>query len=78
LLSGLAMLPTACGCRTSGPRSSSTEAVNERLAPIRARRAALAGDLGHVRQVLHAGNARAGAIADATLAEVRRATGMSY
>ncbi|KEF08977.1 MULTISPECIES: tryptophan--tRNA ligase [Streptomyces] len=50
-----------------------TEAVNEHLAPIRARRAAYARDLGYVRQVLREGEARANAIADATLDEVRRA-----
>ncbi|MFH8590859.1 tryptophan--tRNA ligase [Streptomyces rimosus] len=50
-----------------------TEAVNEHLAPIRARRAAYARDLGYVRQVLREGEARANAIADVTLDEVRRA-----
>jgi tryptophanyl-tRNA synthetase len=55
-----------------------TEAVNERFAPIRARRAALAGDLGYARQVLRDGCERAAVIADATLAEVRAVMGMSY
>jgi tryptophanyl-tRNA synthetase len=55
-----------------------TEAVNERLAPIRARRADLAGDPGYIRQVLRDGTARASEIADATLAEVRAAMGMNY
>jgi tryptophanyl-tRNA synthetase len=55
-----------------------TEAVNERFAPIRARRAALARDLGYVRRVLRDGCERAGAIADATLAEVRAVMRMSY
>jgi tryptophanyl-tRNA synthetase len=55
-----------------------TEAVNERFAGIRARRAELATDLGYVRQVLRDGCERAGTIADATLAEVRNAMGMSY
>nr|WP_050515114.1 tryptophan--tRNA ligase [Streptomyces rimosus] len=50
-----------------------TEAVNERLAPIRARRAAYERDRGYVRQVLREGAARANAMADATLDEVRRA-----
>src|SRR6202012_3786805 len=36
-----------------------TEAVNERFAPIRARRAALAGDPAYARAVLHEGCARA-------------------
>ena len=55
-----------------------TAAVNETLAPIRARRAEYACDLGYVRQVLRDGNERAGAIAAATLDEVKAAMGMSY
>jgi tryptophanyl-tRNA synthetase len=55
-----------------------TEAVNERFAPIRARRGELAADPGHARRVLRDGCARAGAIADATLTEVRAAMGMRY
>jgi tryptophanyl-tRNA synthetase len=55
-----------------------TEAVNELLAPIRARRADLASDPGHIRQVLRDGTARASEIADVTLAEVRVAMGMNY
>jgi tryptophanyl-tRNA synthetase len=55
-----------------------TEAVNERLAPIRARRAELATDPDYLRQVLRDGAARASEIADATLAEVRTSMGMSY
>jgi tryptophanyl-tRNA synthetase len=47
--------------------------VNEYLAPVRARRAQLARDLGHIRQVLRDGNERANAVADATLGEVRAA-----
>lgn len=54
------------------------EALNEHLAPIRARRAELAGDPGHIVEVLREGNARANEIADATLAEVRAAMGMAY
>ncbi len=53
-------------------------AVNEMLAPIRARRAEYARDPGHVRQVLRDGNERANAIASDTLAEVRTAMGMRY
>ncbi len=53
-----------------------TEAVNEYLRPLRARRAELAGDRGYLREVLAAGNARANEVADATLGEVRRAMGM--
>lgn len=55
-----------------------TEAVNEHLAPVRARRAELARDMGYVREVLRDGCARARAIGDTTLAEVRDAMGMTY
>ena len=55
-----------------------TEAVNEKFAPIRARRAELVADPGHLERVLADGNARANAIADATLDEVRTAMRMSY
>jgi tryptophanyl-tRNA synthetase len=55
-----------------------TDAVNDLLAPIRAKRAELAGDLGYVRSVLREGNERARAIAVDTLAEVRAAMGMDY
>ncbi|MFJ1546684.1 tryptophan--tRNA ligase [Streptomyces sp. NPDC088246] len=52
-----------------------TDAVNGRMAPIRARRAEYAQDMGYVRSVLRAGNERANAVADATMAEVRAAMG---
>ena len=55
-----------------------TEAVNEHFAPIRARRAELEADQGHLRAVLAEGNARATEIAEATLAEVREAMQMVY
>ncbi|MFI5661213.1 tryptophan--tRNA ligase [Streptomyces sp. NPDC051684] len=55
-----------------------TESVNEYLAPIRARRERYAQDRGLVRDVLRAGNERAGAIADATLREVRAAMNADY
>ncbi len=55
-----------------------TAAVNETLAPIRARRAEYARDLGYIRQVLHEGSERAAAIASATLDEVRAAMGTRY
>jgi len=55
-----------------------TEAVNERFAVIRARRAELAADPGYLRQVLRDGCRRAGEIADATLGEVRATMGMRY
>ncbi|WP_045300690.1 tryptophan--tRNA ligase [Saccharothrix sp. ST-888] len=53
-----------------------TEAVNEYFRPIRTRRAELAADRSHLRAVLRAGNERANAEADATLAEVREVMGM--
>jgi len=49
-----------------------TEAVNERFRPIRARRAELVRDRGHLRDVLRAGNERATEIAERTLAEVQQ------
>ncbi|MFG2598369.1 tryptophan--tRNA ligase [Streptomyces sp. NPDC048462] len=52
-----------------------TDAVNTRLAPMRARRAEYAREMGYVRAVLRAGNERANAIADATLGQVREAMG---
>jgi tryptophanyl-tRNA synthetase len=55
-----------------------TEAVNERFAPLRARRAELAADPGYARQVLRDGCERAAAVADETLEEVRTAMGMRY
>ncbi|MFZ1410389.1 MAG: tryptophan--tRNA ligase [Micropruina sp.] len=55
-----------------------TEAVNEKFAPIRARRSALLVEQDHLLDVLRTGNARANEIAEATLAEVRQAMGMTY
>ena len=55
-----------------------TDAVNERFAPVRARRAELAADPAYARQVLRDGCARARAVAAATLEEVRDAMGMRY
>src|ERR1700744_4473714 len=55
-----------------------TSAVNEALAPRRARRAEYAQDLGYVRRVLRDGNQLAPEIATATLAEVQAAMGMRY
>lgn len=54
------------------------EALNAHLAPIRARRAELEQDPGHLFSVLRAGNERANAIADDTLAHVREVMGMVY
>ncbi|MBR5259082.1 MAG: tryptophan--tRNA ligase [Eggerthellaceae bacterium] len=55
-----------------------TEAVNEYLAPIRARREELMQDMDYVRDVLAEGNRKANEIANATLNEVREAMGMVY
>ncbi|WP_187363844.1 tryptophan--tRNA ligase [Streptomyces piniterrae] len=55
-----------------------TEAVNEYLAPIRARRTEYAQDRAYLRQTLREGNERARAVADATLAEVRAAMNSHY
>ena len=55
-----------------------TAAVNEYLAPHRERRAELARDMDYIKDVLHEGNAKANAIAEATLQEVREAMGMVY
>lgn len=55
-----------------------TAAVNDYLAPIRARREELAQDMDYVRDVLAEGNRRANEIANATLDEVREAMGMVY
>ena len=59
-------------------KETAATAVNEMLAPVRARRAEYARDLGYVRQVLRDGNERANEIASATLAEVQAAMGMRY
>jgi tryptophanyl-tRNA synthetase len=58
-------------------KAAVTTAVNDLLAPVRARRAEYARDLGYVRQVLRDGNARANEIASVTLAQVKTAMGMS-
>ncbi|MFJ8882375.1 tryptophan--tRNA ligase [Streptomyces sp. NPDC102402] len=60
----------------AGLKRTVTEAVNARMAPIRARRAEYAQDMGYVRDVLRAGNERANAVAEETLQEVREAMGM--
>ncbi|MEU9099174.1 tryptophan--tRNA ligase [Streptomyces sp. NPDC048361] len=56
-------------------KAAVTDAVNTHLAPLRARRAAYAQELGYVRQLIREGNERANAVAEATLDEVRRAMG---
>jgi tryptophanyl-tRNA synthetase len=61
-----------------GLKNLVTEAVNEFFAPIRARRAELVADPGHLIEVLRAGNAAANEVGEATLAEVRQAMNMVY
>ncbi len=55
-----------------------TEAVNEFMAPHRARREELAQDMDHVKEVLHEGNKHMNEIANETLGEVCEAMGMVY
>ena len=55
-----------------------TEAENGYFEPIRERRHAFENDLDYVKDVLHEGNRKANEIAEATLAEVREAMGMTY
>lgn len=55
-----------------------TEAVNEHLRPIRARRLELADDEAYLASVLAEGNARANEVANQTLTDVQDAIGMNY
>jgi tryptophanyl-tRNA synthetase len=59
-------------------KATVTDAVNDYLAPMRARRAQYAGDRGYIRQVLREGNRRATVIAESTLDEVRAAMKTHY
>ena len=61
-----------------GLKKLATAAVNDHFAAHRARRAELMADPGALRDVLRAGNERANAVAEATLAEVRQAMSMDY
>jgi tryptophanyl-tRNA synthetase len=61
-----------------GLKSRVTEALNTFFAPLRARRTELEADPAYVDQVVASGNERANEVAEATLAEVRSAMGMSY
>ena len=54
------------------------EAVNEFLRPLRARRAELSADPGHLRAVLRRGNAHANEVAQETLDRVRGVMDMAY
>jgi tryptophanyl-tRNA synthetase len=53
------------------------EAIWEAFAPMRQRRAELEADPGHVDQVLAHGASRAQAVAQQTMAKVRRAVGLT-
>ncbi|MDT0277895.1 tryptophan--tRNA ligase [Blastococcus goldschmidtiae] len=90
-VSGLVLLGALCrgeapedfaaaigGGGATGLKTAVTEAVNERLRPLRARRAELAADPTIVREVLRRGNAVANEIAGHTLDRVRTAMGMRY
>ncbi len=71
----------AAGIGVGGARALKTavaDAVNDLLAPVRARRAEYARDLGYLRQVLRDGNQRANEIAAQTLGQVRSVMGMGY
>ena len=59
-------------------KAAAVEAVNERFAPVRARRRELAADPGYLRAVLAEGNGRANAIADETLCAVRELMHQRY
>jgi tryptophanyl-tRNA synthetase len=62
----------------AGLKSTVTTAVNDLLAPIRARRAEYERNPSYLRQVLRDGNERANELAAVTLAEVQAAMGMRY
>lgn len=59
-------------------KATVTEALNEMLAPIRARREELIGNEDYLLSVLATGNEKANAQAEETLAEVRQAMQMVY
>jgi tryptophanyl-tRNA synthetase len=55
-----------------------TDAVNERLRPIRARRAELVRDRGYLREILRQGSAAARSVAQDTLGQVSAAMHANY
>ncbi|MGB5951043.1 MAG: tryptophan--tRNA ligase [Ornithinimicrobium sp.] len=59
-------------------KKRATEAINERFAPIRAKRAELAADPAYLEQVLRRGNERAREVAVMTLEQVQTAMRMRY
>jgi len=61
-----------------GLKKLATAAVNDHFADHRTRRSELMADPGMLRDVLRAGNERANAVAEATLAEVRQTMSMDY
>ncbi len=63
---------------SAGLKRVVTEAVNEYLRPLRARRAELADADDHLWDRLRRGNERANQVADRTLQTVREAMGMNY
>ncbi|MGB3594754.1 MAG: tryptophan--tRNA ligase [Ornithinimicrobium sp.] len=70
---------TQIGSAGSGAlKKEATAAVNEHFAPIRARRRELTQDPAYLREVLARGNAKARAIAQDTLDQVRSAMQMQY
>ncbi|HSZ98948.1 MAG TPA: tryptophan--tRNA ligase, partial [Streptosporangiaceae bacterium] len=59
-------------------KAAAADAVNDRFAAVRARRAALAAEPGYLRRVLAAGNDKAGTIAETTLQAVRELMHQMY
>jgi len=59
-------------------KAAAADAINDRLAPVRLRRAALSAEPGYLREVLAAGNEKAAAIARTTLRRVRELMHHSY
>ena len=55
-----------------------TDAVNEHLRPVRARRRELAADRGYLQAVLRRGNDQAAALAEDMLDSVRKLMRMTY
>ncbi|HCX84674.1 MAG TPA: tryptophan--tRNA ligase [Micrococcales bacterium] len=71
-------LAAAVGSGGGALKALVIEAVNEGLRAHRERRRELVADRAQLVEILHEGNARANAVAEATLAEVRRAMSMDY
>jgi len=69
---------TVAGAGSAALKRLVTDAVNERFAPIRSRRAELIRDRAYLRDVLRAGSARVRELADETLALVHERMHASY